>query len=416
MWVAEYISGIVTTFDGKIGITKINLDEYSLKSMDCDYYEIIIDYLCPCHDHSVDDICNCYTLPSRISYEQVVCGETGGGESPITVAPPTTTYSTNNTDRATGAGGAIGLNNSSETDNSNSSLTSTLLPFGNSNIEQITLVNNLLGIELGEVADIPIKNPNYIDLHTFLEEGKHVAWDKYGGSYYKCKGMWVYYRNGQYYVDQTGEGYWKKATLRTTRLTDELTYLIGTAAKDAALTVLKYLTPAEEAYILLEGKYFDGLEQSQITSGVFLILAVIPGTKVLKPVAKITNKASRYFVSIGGELLELVAEKGIAKFTRNSVKVLAKKATRNASKTEVMLGKESFSGTFPYFDRAGTEYKHFRFDGNGWSNLFELVNSNTEEMWKINKKFIDDAKTKGNQFFLSHDPNNPLIRQGFYKM
>ena len=37
-------------------------------------------------------------------------------------------------------------------------------------------------------------------------------------------------------------------------------------------------------------------------------------------------------------------------------------------------------------------------------------------MWKVNKKFINDAKAKGNQIFLSHDPDNPLIRQGFYKM
>ena len=116
-------------------------------------------------------------------------------------------------------------------------------------------------------------------------------------------------------------------------------------------------------------------------------------------------------------MLEIaVRTNGIPKFTGEGIEALAKAATKNGSKTKVMLGKESFNGTIPYFDRAGTDYKYFRFDGDGWSNLFGLIDSNVDEMWKVNKKFIDEAKAKGDQIFLSHDPYDPLIRQGFYKM
>ncbi len=180
------------------------------------------------------------------------------------------------------------------------------------------------------------------------------------------------------------------------------------------LTVLKYLTPTEEAYILLEGKDFDGLEQSQITNSVFLPLAVMPGTKVLKPVAKVTKTATRYFASIGGELLELVAEKGIAKFTRNSIKVLTGLATKNRKARKIMLGKYNVPGTLSYIKRAGTEYKYF--DMEDWLNISYLVNNNADEIFRVNKQFIDDALSKGNTIYLSHDPFSPLIRDGYYKM
>jgi hypothetical protein len=37
-------------------------------------------------------------------------------------------------------------------------------------------------------------------------------------------------------------------------------------------------------------------------------------------------------------------------------------------------------------------------------------------MWKINKKFIDNRKALGNDFYLSHDPTNPAYYNVFYKM
>ena len=80
-----------------------------------------------------------------------------------------------------------------------------------------------------------------------------------------------------------------------------------------------------------------------------------------------------------------------------------------------MLGKESYSGTISYFDRASSEYKYFRFPDNDWGNLFGLVSSNEDEMWKVNKKFIDNARAAKNEFFLSHDPFYLDIRRGFYK-
>jgi hypothetical protein len=332
MWVADYISGIVSNFDGKIGITKINLEEYSLKSTDCEHVYYVIDYLCPCHGHSVDDNCSCYILPTRKIYDEVVCFNNGEGGIPTIPQPPVQTTSGNYSQGT--PEGATGTRTYNPSDNSgpDPTVTSALLPYDNSNIGPITLINDKLGIELGEaVTDIPVKKSVYIDLGTFLKEGKQVCWDKSGGFLYKCKGIWVYYRNGQYYVDQTGKGNWKKATLSTTRLSDELTTLLGGGVKYASKQALRYLTPVEDFYILLEGKDFDGLEQSRIVTSGYILLAVIPGTKLLKPTSKLLKAPVKIFVSNFAD-----AQKLLSHFTKHAAgfggKFLTKEAYANGAK------------------------------------------------------------------------------------
>lgn len=39
-----------------------------------------------------------------------------------------------------------------------------------------------------------------------------------------------------------------------------------------------------------------------------------------------------------------------------------------------------------------------------WKEAEKLVNENVEEMWKINKKFIDDQKALNKEFYFSHEP------------
>lgn len=44
-----------------------------------------------------------------------------------------------------------------------------------------------------------------------------------------------------------------------------------------------------------------------------------------------------------------------------------------------------------------------------------LVDGDLEEMWKINKRFIDIQKALGKEFYLSHNPFDPKNYKGFYK-
>ncbi len=46
-----------------------------------------------------------------------------------------------------------------------------------------------------------------------------------------------------------------------------------------------------------------------------------------------------------------------------------------------------------------------------WDEALSYVGNDFEEMWKVNKKFIDNRKSLGNEFYLSH---NPSIADGFY--
>lgn len=79
-----------------------------------------------------------------------------------------------------------------------------------------------------------------------------------------------------------------------------------------------------------------------------------------------------------------------------------------------MLGKLKFINTLSYIERAGSEYKYFDIDS--WSEVASLVNNSEAEIFKINKQFIDDALSKGNSIYLSHDPFDPLVRTGYYEM
>jgi hypothetical protein len=41
----------------------------------------------------------------------------------------------------------------------------------------------------------------------------------------------------------------------------------------------------------------------------------------------------------------------------------------------------------------------------GWNDAFEIVSDN-EEMWKLNKQFLDEQKVLNKRFFFSHNPDD----------
>jgi hypothetical protein len=63
-----------------------------------------------------------------------------------------------------------------------------------------------------------------------------------------------------------------------------------------------------------------------------------------------------------------------------------------------------------YNREAGKTYRYFEMDN--WDGIFKLVNESEEEMWKINKQFIDNQFNANMPFYFSHDP---LLADRFFK-
>lgn len=77
-----------------------------------------------------------------------------------------------------------------------------------------------------------------------------------------------------------------------------------------------------------------------------------------------------------------------------------------------MLGMWDGGGLSSYITKAGNDYTYFDF-GDKWDEAYNFVNKNDDEIWKINKKFIDDQIANGKEFWFSHDPFSPKNGQ-FY--
>ncbi len=109
------------------------------------------------------------------------------------------------------------------------------------------------------------------------------------------------------------------------------------------------------------------------------------------------------------------AAKAAKTFTAQQVETFALNATKQPGKGKVMLGKfEGLNNPNSYHKRAGNDHTFFELDE--WTEVSNMVGGKQDEMWKINKKFIDNQKALGDDFYLSHNPNNPDYYKGFYKM
>ena len=60
----------------------------------------------------------------------------------------------------------------------------------------------------------------------------------------------------------------------------------------------------------------------------------------------------------------------------------------------------------------GDEYTYFDLGDKGWNEAYQIVQSD-EQMWRINKAFLDQQKELGCEFYFSHNPFDPKIRTGF---
>jgi hypothetical protein len=117
---------------------------------------------------------------------------------------------------------------------------------------------------------------------------------------------------------------------------------------------------------------------------------------------------------VAGKVGDVV--EGVGSFTLQQIDDYVALATKQGDQTKVMLGKFEPNSSDSYISRAGTDHTYFDMGPSKWAEAEAFVGGSVDEMWRINKKFIDNRRALGNEFYLSHDPLNPNYYKGFYKM
>ncbi len=117
------------------------------------------------------------------------------------------------------------------------------------------------------------------------------------------------YSNGYYYY------VWQKDSARIndlyalrlpeTGVSVQSDHYLVTKFWDLIKVTGRYATPMEDALIIYEGSDFDGVEQSQLEAGVWIVVGLIPGSKLAKPVTRIVGNAEPLMklIKIGDDVL-----------------------------------------------------------------------------------------------------------------
>ena len=88
----------------------------------------------------------------------------------------------------------------------------------------------------------------------------------------------------------------------------------------------------------------------------------------------------------------------------------ATKGPKNAD--SMMLGR--YEGNLPTsYHKMAQEYGDQYFQLDNWDELASIYSD--EDMWKINKKFLDIQISSGREIYLSHDPIDNLKEISFYQ-
>ncbi len=106
----------------------------------------------------------------------------------------------------------------------------------------------------------------------------------------------------------------------------------------------------------------------------------------------------------------------IFKFTKKQIDYYASLATKQGNRPKVMLGMWDGGGPNSYIRKAGTDYTYFDM-GTNWDEAKALVqggnNDWTDQMWEVNKKFLESQNASSKEFWFSHDPFFPFNEQFF---
>ena len=157
-------------------------------------------------------------------------------------------------------------------------------------------------------------------------------------------------------------------------------------------------------------------------------LAKQVGKKVMTSIDDIYKFLKKEFEDLieaikDGEFVKWIKEKvtrlldeSIGKLSLVEIRTIAKQATKNPNAKKVMLGKYVKNSSRSYNIRAGNNHTYFELDDIAWEELFNKVNGNKDEIFKINKKFIDNELKIKKDIFFSHNPFDKEFLYGYYKM
>jgi hypothetical protein len=115
------------------------------------------------------------------------------------------------------------------------------------------------------------------------------------------------------------------------------------------------------------------------------------------------------------EIAKVMKVNSVGKFTLKQIDNYVELATKNKNTTKVMFGMYDNGGPASYIQKAGTNYTYFDMGTQNWNEAMVIVNNDLDEIWKINKKFIENQKNLGKEFWFSHDPFTPYNDQFFAK-
>jgi hypothetical protein len=92
---------------------------------------------------------------------------------------------------------------------------------------------------------------------------------------------------------------------------------------------------------------------------------------------------------------------GTGKLTASQIDEYLKIATKNPSSKKVILGS---SGTYDVI--GGTKgYTYFNMTDKEWNALVAKATNNYDEVWKVNKKFLEKQIADKKEILLSNNPN-----------
>ncbi|GHT71694.1 hypothetical protein FACS189455_4110 [Bacteroidia bacterium] len=143
---------------------------------------------------------------------------------------------------------------------------------------------------------------------------------------------------------------------------------------------------SDKPYIVGYTAGYDAVQVATIVSG---------GTAIF-------TKGSKESLEKGMKETGEVLGKKVRKFTQKEIDDYVKLATKNPEANKVMLGQYLENNPTSYHIRAKNEgYTYFELDN--WKEAEALVNKNYDELWKINKQFIDNQKALNKEFYFSHN-------------
>ncbi|GHT26135.1 hypothetical protein FACS189430_12590 [Bacteroidia bacterium] len=105
---------------------------------------------------------------------------------------------------------------------------------------------------------------------------------------------------------------------------------------------------------------------------------------------------------------------GVKMFTQQQIDDYVKLATKNSKSNKVLLGNYDNVNRSASYDVIAKNKGYTYFDmENKWDEAKSIVDGSREQIWRINKQFLDEQYLVGKEFWFSHNPYSPETIQYF---